>query len=56
MSHTMLRPFIVNVSVLGYFPLYIFIYIWYGMVWYQIRVNPRKDKEAFAYFLVINPF
>ena len=26
------------------------------MVWYQIQVNPREDKEAFAAFLVINPF
>ena len=26
MSHKMLRPFIVKVSVLGYFPLYIYIY------------------------------
>ena len=25
MSHKILRPFIVKVSVLGYFPLYIFI-------------------------------
>ena len=27
MSHKMLRPFIVKVSVLGYFPLHIYIYI-----------------------------
>ena len=26
MSHEMLRPFIVKVSVLGYFPLYTIIY------------------------------
>ena len=31
-------------------------YSLYGMVWYQIRVNPGEDKEALAAFLVINPF
>ena len=29
MSHTNLRPFIVKVSVLGYFPLYITIFFYY---------------------------
>ena len=28
MSHKMLRPFIVKLSVLGYFPIYIYIYIY----------------------------
>ena len=30
MFHKMLRPFIINVSVLGYFPLHIYIYYQIG--------------------------
>ena len=38
MSHTKLRPFIVKVSVLGYFPLHIheYIYIYIYIIKYMI--------------------
>ena len=42
MSHKMLRPFIVKVSVLGYIPLYIYI---------QLSVSRTTDKsDTFSWF------
>ena len=35
MSHKMLRPFIVKVSVLGYFPLLIFV-LYISLFWYLV--------------------
>ena len=32
MSHKMLRPYIVKVSVLGYFPLYIYSHVIYNIL------------------------
>ena len=41
MSHKMLRPFIVKVSVLGYFPLYIYsiakVTVFYIYIYYNIN-------------------
>ena len=38
MSHKMLRPFIVKVSVLGYFPLY-----WFNIN--KLKLNVEKTKN-----------
>ena len=46
MSHKMLRPFIVKVSVLGYFPLYIYIYIYCNMFVLTTILNESRTTAC----------
>ena len=48
MSHKMLRPFIVKVSVLGYFPLYIYIYIYsYSFIDIYIHIGGIRGYSLY---------
>ena len=40
MSHKMLRPFIVKVSVLGYFPVYIHVYVTLKSIYLRVHKLP----------------
>ena len=63
MSHKMLRPFIVNMSVLGYFPyhivyvnfnyidiyIYIYILLFFFFIWWSPFIPSRNLDEVFTY-------
>ena len=51
MSHTILRPFIVKVSVVGYFPLYIYIYIYIYILMYILCI----PYISALYIIIIQP-
>ena len=55
MSHKMVRPFIVKVSVLGYFPLYDYIYYCDFKILFNLLIPQIKGLSVFGTHIRIIP-